>query len=166
MNNSIVKIPWIPQLGPRLRNIYKRYGIKTVFSSPPNLRTILCSKNKCRLPRNSHPGVYKLDCSCGASYIGETKKRVSTRISEHQRDVFNGNWAPTGVTEHSQTCHGQFNWSDNVTLAVETDYRRRKIREALEIRRHKSTLNRDKGSIMITDSWESFFYKCGNTLVH
>ena len=159
-----VTVPWLPKIGPRLRKTFKQYGVKTIFSSPPNLKTILCAKNKCELPENSNPGVYKLDCSCGGSYIGETKKRISTRVNEHQRDVFNGNWAATGLSEHSRDCHGQFNWSNDIAIAVESQYRRRKIREVLEIRRQAPTLNRDQGTIVTTESWNGFFYKLNRSL--
>ena len=35
--DKFVKIPWIPRLGPRLRTMYKKYGIKVIFTSGPNL---------------------------------------------------------------------------------------------------------------------------------
>ena len=129
-----------------------------MFTSGPNLNTILCSKNKCRLPNNSQPGVYKLVCSCGSSYVGETKKHVATRIAEHQREILNGNWTASGATQHAKTCGGTFNWTDDVTIAVEPDYRRRKVRESLEIRRTQAQLNRERG-MFDTSSWDALFYK-------
>ena len=135
-----------------------------ILYSGPNLESILCQKNKSKLPKHSQPGVYKLDCSCGCSYVGETKKHISTRIGEHQRDVFNGNWGPTGVTQHSKDCHGSFGWSaDDVTIAVESNFRRRKVRESLEINRHQANLNRDRGEYN-TVSWNGFFYKLDKML--
>ena len=161
---SVVKIPWIPRLGPKLRAAYKKYGIKTVFTSGPNLNTILCT-NKCKLPINSQPGVYKLDCSCGSAYVGETKKHIATRAAEHQRDIFNGNWAPSGATQHAKTCNGVYNWKDDVTISVEREYRRRKVRESLEIRRTQAKLNREKGAFD-TGSWDAFFYKLDKVSVN
>lgn len=154
---KVVKIPWVPDLGPKLRRVFKKYGIKTVFSSSPNLNTVLCSRNKCQLPPNSLPGVYKLDCSCGSSYIGETKKKISTRMQEHRRAIFNGEWTSSGATMHAKTCTGSFEWEGNTTIATERFYRRRKVRESLEIRRHEAKLNRDQGDHN-TRSWEALFY--------
>ena len=54
-----VKIPWIPKVGPKLRKIFHRQGIKVVFTSSRNLSDILCN-HKCQLPKNSHPGVYNV----------------------------------------------------------------------------------------------------------
>ena len=162
---AVITLPWIPRLGPRLRTVFKRHGKKVVFSSGVSLKTILCSKNKSKLPMNSQPGVYKLDCTCGSSYVGETKKHVSTRVREHQRDVFNGNWEPSGATHHSKTCEGTFNWDADVTIAVENNFRRRKVRESLEIRRHQATLNRDRGR-HDAGSWDAFFYKLDRAVVN
>ena len=163
-SSTIVKLPWIPRLGPKLRKIFKQHNIKTVFTSTPNLKSLLCN-NKSTLPCNSHPGVYKLECSCGSCYIGETKKKVATRLEEHQRDIRNEKWNATGCSEHARTCAGQFNWCENVTIALESNYHLRKIREALEIKRWKTGpdqpmgLNRDTGNISYTNSWNSLFSK-------
>ena len=71
---NIVKIPWIPKIGPKLRKIYRRNGINVIFTSTPSLGDTLCN-HKCPLPPNSRPGVYKINCKCGnAAYVGETKK--------------------------------------------------------------------------------------------
>ena len=35
-----------------------------MFKSSANLKTILASTNKSRLPKNSHPGVYMVSCKC------------------------------------------------------------------------------------------------------
>ena len=34
----------------------------------------------------------------------------------------------SGITEHTVTCHGQFNWIHPKVTARQNDYRRRKIR--------------------------------------
>ena len=99
---NIVKIPWIPKIGPKLRKIYRRNGINVIFTSTSSLGDILCN-HKCPLPPNSRPGVYKIDCKCGtAAYVGVTKKKVSTRVVEHERDVFHARWDKTGLAEHSK----------------------------------------------------------------
>ena len=162
--NPTVTIPWIPILGPKLRRIFKKNNIKVIFTSSPNLKSLLCN-NKSKLPPNSQPGVYKLDCSCGSSYIGETKKKISTRLQEHQKDIQKERWASTGCSEHAQECEGMFEWDSNVTIAVESNYRLRKVREALEIKRRKTGpdqpmgLNRDNGNISYANSWNALFRK-------
>ena len=160
---STVVIPWIPQLGPKLRRIFKKHNVKVVFKSAPNLKSLLCN-NKSKLPPNSHPGIYKLDCTCGASYIGESKKKISSRLEEHQKDIEKRKWS-SGCSEHRRDCSGTFEWTSDVTIAIQNDDRLRKVREALEIKRLKTGpdqplgLNRDTGTISNSNSWNALFRK-------
>ena len=64
---------------------FKKFGIKTIFTLGGNLKNLIC-RNKSKLLPNSFPGVYQLDCTCNALYIGETKKKVITRTIEHQQE--------------------------------------------------------------------------------
>ena len=76
-DSNIVKLPWIPIIGPKIRKELQMTGCKVIFTSATKLKTILCN-NKSKLLPNSYPGVYELSCDCGGKYIGETKKRVLT----------------------------------------------------------------------------------------
>lgn len=158
----MVKLPWMPLIGPRLKRIMKKHQIKTVWSSGANLSQLLCN-NKNSLPTNSHPGVYELDCECGVKYIGETKKKVSTRINQHERDVFHGRWENSGASQHASTCENDFRWEGAKTIAVESEWGRRKVREALEIRREiraegATIVNRDNGNLPTTQ-WDPLIGK-------
>ena len=137
-NGKIVKLPWVPKLGPKLRKEFKKFGIKTIFTSGCNLKNLIC-RNKSKLFPNSFPGGYQLDCTCNALYIGETKKKVITRTTEHQQDSFNGKWESSGSIEHCPECHGKFNWINRKTLSTEQQHHRRKIRESLEIKKAKTS---------------------------
>ena len=55
-----VTLPWIPGVSPKLRSVYKKAGYDIAFKSGRNLSTILCAKNKTKLPKGSYPGVYKI----------------------------------------------------------------------------------------------------------
>ena len=154
---NIIKLPWVPILGPKLRKEFKKKDIKTVFPSGANLKSIMY-QNKSKLIPNSYPGVYTLNCSCNADYIGETKKKVITRTIEHQQDSVKGKWESSGVTKHCLECHGHFNWLHPKTLSREARCKSRKIRESLEIIRSKCNssklnINRDDGNFVKTNTW-------------
>ena len=128
-----------------------------------NLKDLIC-RNKLKLLPNGFPGVYQLDSTYNALYNGKTKKKVITRTIEHQQDSFNGKWESSGATEHCLECHGQFNWINPKTLSTEQQYHRRKIREALEIKKTKTmkrrkVLNRDQGNLVNTYTWTPVFVK-------
>ena len=86
------------------------------------------------------------------------RQRTPWNTIEHKQDSFKGKWDISGATEHSLTCQGQFNWIHTKTIVRENDYRRRKIREALEIKKAKynkktKVLNRDEGNLVRINTW-------------
>ena len=149
--------------------MYKKLDLNITFKSSSNLQNILCRKNKPSLPPNSNPGVYKIQCDCGGVYIGETGAKIETRICQHQKSVFSGNWKDSGLSEHAKSCHGQFGWNNVKTLAVEPKYFTRSIRESLEIQKFQANksaneicLNRDTGKYLETQSWKPLLKRLGN----
>ena len=57
---KVVKLPWIPVLSLKLKRAFRKAGLKAVFKSSNNLKTILTSTNKSNLPANSLPVKVKL----------------------------------------------------------------------------------------------------------
>nr|XP_047132663.1 uncharacterized protein LOC124811326 [Hydra vulgaris] len=95
---NLVILPWVPKLGLVLRKELRKAGVKTVFRFGNLLINIICH-SKSKLSPNSHPGVYQLSCTCGACYIGEILKKISTRIQEHKNNITKANWETSGVVE-------------------------------------------------------------------
>ena len=163
-NKHYVSLPWIPGLSTKLKKCFRNVGYSVSFKSPPNLKQLLTANNKDKLPPNSHPGVYVIPCECQGGYTGETKKRVSSRRKEHEKDVFLENIKDSALAEHSSTCNRKMQWSKARTIAVETDYFRRHVRESLEIRKNKTGpddengINRDYGKYVKTKTWNSLLH--------
>ena len=154
-----ITLPWIPKISPKLRSAYKKAGYEVAFKSGKSLGAILSSKNKTKLPKNSYPGVYQVPCSCGVpAYRGETKKRVNTRLKEHETNVEKGESEKSGVAFHSKHCPGEIDFENAGTVAVVYNKFNRKVREALEIQKndcHVSAggINPDKGQYVTTTFW-------------
>ena len=156
----IVKLPWIPGLSPKLRKSFRNAGYRTVFKSGSNLKTILTSKNKSRLPPNSHPGVYMIDCKCGKRYVGETGLKISTRVSQHKKNVDDEKWEISGITSHAKDCKEGLNWEEAKLLKIEENKFDTKVREALEIQFRETAphsehgLNLDDGQYVTSRFWK------------
>ena len=154
-----ITLPWIPNVSPKLRKIYKKAGYKVVFKSGKNLGTILTTNNKTELPKNSHPGIYKIPCSCGIQpYRGETKKRICTRADEHKNNIEKQEWDKSGIAHHSKCCHGNIQFENTETVKVIHNRFDRKVRETLEIQKHdchytNGGMNIDKGQYVTTNFW-------------
>ena len=129
------KIPWVPNIGPKIRKEFKKVNKDITFTSDKYSQSILCQNKPKLLPCWSHAGVYQLDCSCNGKYIGKSKKTILTRCIENQPDSIKGNWESSSAIEHTKECHGQFNWIHPRTIAVMSNMYKRKVREALETNR-------------------------------
>ena len=158
-----ISLPWIPGVSPKLKKVYRKAGYKVAFKSSQNLKGILTSKNKTKLPKNSFPGVYKIPCLCGKKpYRGETKKKICTRAAEHEKYVENGEWEKSGVAAHSRQCEESIDFENTETVKVIYNRFDRKVRETLEIQLNechytKGGMNPDKGQYVTTNFWKPFF---------
>jgi len=113
-----------------LKNAFKKSGYKAVFKSNKNLKDILTIKNKPKLPSNSHPGIYKVDCACGKAYVGETKLRVATRINQHEKATLPGQYNKPAIADHTKNCDGVINRDPKQqnTTKAESRHLDRKVR--------------------------------------
>ena len=115
-------------------------------------------------------GVYKVPCqSCQASYIGETSRKLGTRIEEHKKDcqkldgqsytrsqrasasqVYN----KSAITDHAGKENHVINWEGTRLVARESQDLSRRIREAIWIKRTPHNMNRDGGAYQLSDIYD------------
>ena len=97
------------------------------------------------------------------SYTGETGKQIDTRTTEHAKAIFNGDVAHDAIAAHKAVCDCTDRLEETKILAVEPLWYRRKVREALEIRRLKTGpndthgINKDNGDYVTTTTWNPLF---------
>ena len=63
-------------------------------------------------------------CDCQASYIGETGRNVSTRLTEHKRATRNGD-VNNHIAEHHLKTKHQIDWDSATCITYCTDYYQR-----------------------------------------
>ena len=86
--------------------------------------------------------VYKFNChGCEATYIGETKRHLCSRIREHSLKSYD-----TSIYKHSIKCNSRLNKSINkdefkIINNNLSNYQERVFCEALRIRLHNPILN-------------------------
>ena len=163
VNSKRVVLPWVPGVSPKLRKEFRKAGFQVTFRPLANLEMLLTSKNKPSLPMNSLAGVYEVQCNCGEKYIGETSTKVSTRIKQHQKDIFQAKWKNSGLSEHASKCSERIDWTGAKTISIECNHFSRKVREALEIQLRKPQMNRDDGDYVTTRCWEPLLAKMRKT---
>lgn len=144
-------LPYIKGVTDKIGHILKRASIKTYFKPPKKISQYL-PPVKCHIPLQD-AGIYKLDCDCGLSYIGQTKRSIITRVKEHIADVKHRRVTKSAVCEHSEEGPNHYIRFDKPQiLSKEHRFLPRMIREAIEIKKHPN-FNREDGWI-IPSAWE------------
>ena len=164
---KFVSLPYVSTISKKLKTVFKKAGFTTMFKSGRNLSSILTSRNKPPLPKNSYPGVYRAPCNCKGNYVGHTGKQVNTRGTQHEKAVFKGNYKDSALSEHTNTCQAGIDWDNLITISAQPQYYRRTIREALEIQREEVgdsghlIINQEAGQYVTTDTWRPILKKIG-----
>jgi len=64
-----------------------------------------------------------LSCKdCDATYVGQTKKKLNTRTSEHRRNINKKTGKHSVITEHRINNNYEFNWDNPEILDKEKYY--------------------------------------------
>jgi len=139
-NNNLIKINWFtipyfPNISEKFKNIIKNQNVKLSFYSLNKLDRIIKAQ-KDHLPDYSNKNiVYKISCNnCDATYIGQTKRKLKTRITEHRNQINSKSSKKTVITEHRLCLNHDFDWNNVKILDRETFYWKRIISEMLNIR--------------------------------
>ncbi|CAH3028480.1 unnamed protein product, partial [Porites evermanni] len=95
-------------------------------------------------PEDRHGAVYKIKCcDCQASYIGETGRNLSTRLTEHRRATRNGD-ANNHIAEHHLNTKHQIDWDSATSITYSTDYYQRLTLESWFTNLEQTPLNRSQ----------------------
>ena len=130
-----------------LKKAYEKYNFKVIFKSGPTLRSLL-TKVKDPLPKEKLAGVvYQIPCQCGKVYVGETHRRLETRVKEHRDACNKGDTGKSAIAEHQWDQQYQVNWEGTRVLDRASRPVQLRVKEALYIQRTPTNnrLNCDEG---------------------
>ena len=86
MKEKFFTIPYIKSISESFSSISNMFHNKLAFSITNTLKSII-KRGKDNLELLSNM-IYKISCNdCEASYVGQTKRKLSTRIREHISDI-------------------------------------------------------------------------------
>ncbi|KXJ24070.1 hypothetical protein AC249_AIPGENE10784 [Exaiptasia diaphana] len=143
-------LPYVKNITERVKRILQDHDVM-VEVKPINTIKSMISKPKDRLDDYDKTGVIydQIPCAdCSTVYIGETKRSLKTRVSEHERCVTLGQTDKSALLEHANRLGHNINWKDTSVLRNETRWHQRKWMEAVLIAKSnemKIISNRDTG---------------------
>ena len=99
--------------------------------------------------------VYKVNCiDCPQSYIGETGREVKIRLKEHKYDTTKEKENISGLSKHIRDNKHNVDWDNVIILHKENDFRKRKFKEAVAIKKTGTvTMNKKEEVKAISDIW-------------
>jgi hypothetical protein len=79
-----VIIPYVKDIYEKLRRIGNRFNVRTIIKC--NIYILWDTDGNWTVRNNQQKEqcVYNIPCDCGRCYIGETKRNLEVRISEHK----------------------------------------------------------------------------------
>ena len=98
--------------------------------------------------------VYKIPCKgCNASYVGQTKRQLRTRLKEHMNNIKLDPTKHSVISEHIIDCGHSFDWNKVSILDSESNFHKRIISEMIHIKEQKNGINSNKDTELLDNSY-------------
>jgi hypothetical protein len=149
MNVPKITLPYIKGTMDWIMNILKRRNITISFTSPNTIRGFFAKDST--NPRQ-HKGVNEILFSFGKVYIGEIGCSTYIHLKEHDVDINFNHIDKSTLVEHSHNTTHHICMGKTKLITKEEYHIKRRMREALEIEKRNSILNRDTG-LKLSDTW-------------
>jgi hypothetical protein len=142
---SCIVLPYIKGLSEDISSSLLKVGLKSVYSIPKKLNTLI-KRGKDKIPKlNKTEVVYQINCkNCQFSYIGQTKRHLITRIKEHKNNIKMHESNYSVISKHRVEFNHDFDWDNPTILHNEKHTRKRELAEMFYIKKVNNTLNAQK----------------------
>jgi len=147
-------IPYLNSISESFIPIIKKYGFNIAFSISVTLNFLIkCGKDSLDT-MSQHGVVYKISChDCDASYVGQTKRQLRTRIKEHVSDIKKKSGSPSVISEHRRNFNHEFEWDNIKIIDNELSYQKRIISEMVHIKKQQHGLNKQSDTEFLPMSY-------------
>jgi hypothetical protein len=159
-----VYLPYLPGLSEGLSRMLRKYNLAPVLIPPHRISSLLPTVKDSVQALDRSGAVYLVPCvGCEVEYVGETKRKVRTRLKEHAGDIkcFK---TSSALFEHFRDTGHKFNFDSASVLHYCDNYHRRLFLEAWEIQCRslsgKSCCNSYSGKITIPQTYISLHSSC------
>jgi len=146
-------IPFIENIAPKFIPLSHHLNKNLAFLILNKLNRFI-KVHKDPLPNEQKTNVvYRINClDCNASYVGQTKRQLITRIKEHRSNLDNPSANLTVVSEHRLTGH-EFDWNNVSILDNEPHYTKRLVSEMLHIKHQSNSINIKEDTDLLDSSY-------------
>ena len=130
-----------------IENGFEGCSHRSCDKATPDLEAKTCAPKEGIPDVEKSDGVYCIQCAdCPATYVGETKRKLSKRLDDHNRVVKVADFNASAIAEHAWSAGHSVNWDGVTVLDQHKNLYPRLILELYHIRKQSFPLNRDKRS--------------------
>ena len=142
---SCISLPYIKGLSESITRSINKNGCDVLYTIPKKLDTLI-KRGKDKIDTIKRTDVvYKIECeNCNATYIGQTKRHLGTRMKEHNCNIKKDITSHSVVSLHRTLNDHEFRWNSPTILHQEKNTRKREIAEMFYIKRHSNAINLQK----------------------
>ncbi|XP_044766764.1 uncharacterized protein LOC123322809 [Coccinella septempunctata] len=142
-NYKYYKLPHYDQITSKIISLFKGINeLRFVRTIPNKLKRFVFTHLKDKEgPYNTTNVIYRIDCStCEGAYIGQTGRRLNTRLEEHKRDTRLMR-STTGLARHTVDTGHIMNLNDVNILRKVNNHNKRLFLESAEINMCDNSVN-------------------------
>jgi len=149
-------VPYFPNISEKFNNFIKGSNVKLSFYSLNKLERII-RVQKDRIEALSKKNVvYRISCSdCDATYVGQMKRKLSTRVTEHRNQINHKTIKMSVISEHRLNHNHEIDWKNVKILDNERFYWKRIISEMLNIQLQSNALNQQTDTAYLHNTYTS-----------
>ena len=147
-------MPYIRGTSEVLQRTFRKYGAN-IYHKPYNTIRQQVTRVKDRTDKMKKCGIiYHIKCdSCEGDYVGETARQLDIRLKEHMSR------SSSAIYEHCEGEGHKIRPENTKVLMSEDNFWKRKVKEAIEIRQRRPSLNRDEG-LELPRAYDSLLTSC------
>ena len=147
-------MPYEKGISENIVTIGKKFNVKLVRTKGKSLKNMFMRNITISLEKHKKSGVTCGDC--GSQYVGETGRSLETRMVEHRQDAEGEVEKISGLSEHLRQTMHKANFDEVEILNKESNFIKRKFKEAIAIKKNNAPLLNKKEEIKaLSNVWEN-----------
>ncbi|KYN12115.1 hypothetical protein ALC57_15729, partial [Trachymyrmex cornetzi] len=152
--NTYFTVPYIKNISKKFKSITEKNNFKIAYKPMNKLNSII-KTGKDKLDKMEQCNeVYKINClNCESSYVGQTKRKIKTRLKEHKSSTSNSNTVHNVVAQHQIKYEHKFNWDNIEILDTEPFFQKRFTSEMIYIKKQRKGINKQNDTEMLSESY-------------
>jgi len=144
----------VKNISENFKRVTKKHNLNLAFSITNSLSNFI-KTGKDQLNVSSYCNVvYQINCNdCEASYVGQTKRRLNTRIREHLNDIKKSTGTHSVVSDHRMELNHDFNWNEVRILDKKPSWKKRIVSEMIHIKKQRCDINKHSDTEFLPENY-------------